>query len=118
MKLYGIANCNTVKKARQWLSENHRDIPFHDFKKDGIERKLIERWLESADWQQLINRKGTTWRQLEETEKEAIVDKESAILLMLKKPSVIKRPVLETKNRVTIGFDEAVFAETIQNENA
>ncbi len=118
MKLYGIANCSTVKKARQWLADRNQEIAFHDFKKAGIERGLIEHWLEKMDWQDLVNKKGTTWRQLDDAEKAAVQDTASAIELMLKKPSVIKRPVLESGNRIVVGFDENKFSEMIRNEHA
>ncbi len=118
MKLYGITQCDTVKKARTWLASQRQDIPFHDFKKAGIERELLERWLDRVEWHDLVNKKGTTWRQLNEAEKEAVKDRDSAIELMLKKPSVIRRPILESKNRIVVGFDETVYSEFFQNEHA
>ncbi|MBY0577412.1 MAG: ArsC family reductase [Burkholderiales bacterium] len=106
MKLYGIPNCSTVKKARTWLAEHGHIIPFHDFRKDGISGTLLERWIARVNWQDLLNRKGTTWRQLGEDEKAAVTSANAAIALMLKNPSVIKRPVLESENRLLVGFDE------------
>lgn len=111
MKLYGIANCNTVQKARNWLQKNNRNIPFHDFKKNGIDRDTIHRWLTRCNWQTLVNRKGLTWRGLSDEQKQAVVDDESALTLMLAKPSVIKRPVLESDERLIVGFDEATYTE-------
>ncbi|MBU1689573.1 MAG: arsenate reductase, partial [Gammaproteobacteria bacterium] len=94
MKLYGIPNCNTVKKARTWLTENHIDTSFHDFKKQGVSEELLKTWLKQISWEKLVNRQGTTWRQLPDEAKAAVCDDASAIRLMLEKSSVIKRPVL------------------------
>jgi len=109
MKLYGIPNCNTVKKARAWLMENGIDIPFHDFKKQGVSEELLKSWLKQTGWKKLVNRQGTTWRQLPDEAKAAVCDETSAIRLMLEKSSVIKRPVLEIDGKITLGFDEAVY---------
>ncbi|MBX9899541.1 MAG: ArsC family reductase [Burkholderiaceae bacterium] len=92
--LYGIPNCDTVKKARTWLSENGIAFRFHDFKKDGLTKTTVEKWLESLSLDLLINRKGTTWRALNDAEKASADHVPSAITLMLASPSVIKRPVL------------------------
>lgn len=109
MKLYGIPNCNTVKKARDWLATRQIDIPFHDFKKQGIDRALLEQWLGQVSWEKLVNRQGTTWRQLPEEAKAAITDNAGAIALMLEKPSVIKRPVLDIDGKITLGFDQSIY---------
>ena len=109
MKLYGIPNCNTVKKARAWLAERHIDLPFHDFKKQGVDEALLTSWLQQVAWDKLVNRQGTTWRQLPDEAKAAVCDPASAIRLMLEKPSVIKRPVLEKDGKILLGFDEAVY---------
>lgn len=115
MKLYGIANCNTVKKARAWLAEHGREVPFHDFKKHGVSAALLEEWVGRVGWEPLLNRKGTTWRQLPDEAKAAVVDRASALRLMLEKPSVIKRPVLEKDGAIHLGFDaegyRALFGE-------
>lgn len=118
MKLYGITNCDTVKKARLWLAEKGHDIPFHDFKKAGVDRDMLKHWLGKADWQDLVNKRGTTWRQLSDEEKAAVQDEATAIELMLRKPTVIKRPILESGGRVVVGFDEKSFSECLQNERA
>jgi len=109
MKLYGIPNCNTVKKARAWLTENDIAIPFHDFKKQGVSEELLKNWLKQIDWEQLVNRRGTTWRQLPDEAKAAVCDDASAVHLMLEKSSVIKRPVLEIDGKIILGFDEAAY---------
>ena len=109
MKLYGIPNCNTVKKTRAWLSEHHIEIAFHDFKKQGVSEEMLKPWLKQVGWEKLLNRQGTTWRQLPDEAKAAVSDEAGAIRLMLEKPSVIKRPVLEKDGKITLGFDEAVY---------
>ncbi|MEN6587599.1 MAG: ArsC family reductase [Sulfuricella sp.] len=109
MKLYGIPNCNSVKKARTWLAEQGIDLPFHDFKKQGVSEELLMSWLKETGRDKLVNRQGTTWRQLPDDAKAAVGDDAGAIRLMLEKPSVIKRPVLEKDGKITLGFDEAVY---------
>lgn len=110
MILYGIPNCNTVKKARDWLSAQGHAVPFHDFKKQGVTEALLREWLQQQPWEKLVNRAGTTWRQLTDEAKAAIAGPEQAITLMLEKPSVIKRPVLVKDGRVTLGFDPDTYA--------
>jgi arsenate reductase len=109
MQLFGISNCGTVKKARTWLTENDIAIPFHDFKKQGVSEELLKDWLKQISWEKLVNRQGTTWRQLPDEAKAAVCDEASAIRLMQEKTSVIKRPVLETDGKITLGFDEAAY---------
>ena len=114
MKLYGIPNCNTVKKARAWLADNHMVVQFHDFKKDGVSAPLINGWLEQAPWDKLVNRSGMTWRGLSDATKAGIQDKPSALRLMLEKPSVIKRPVLVKNGKILhLGFDETAYGELL-----
>jgi len=109
MKLYGISNCDTVKKARAWLSLHGKQVDFHDFKQHGISAALLTSWLSRVGWETLLNRKGTTWRKLSDTTKAGINNADAAIQLMLEQPSVIKRPVLEFNNTVYVGFDETVY---------
>jgi arsenate reductase len=110
MKLYGIPNCNTVKKARAWLDEHGVAYDFYDYKKQGVDQAMLESWLEQMPWEKLINRAGTTWRGLSDTEKAAVVDNLSAVALMIAKPSVIRRPVIAEDSRVlTVGFDAAEY---------
>lgn len=109
MKLYGIPNCDTVKKARTWLTDNNITVDFHDFKKHGLSAELAQQWLKQSSWEQLINRKGTTWRSLTDAQK-VITDNVAAQHLMLEKTSVIKRPLLERDGKLLhIGFDEAAY---------
>jgi arsenate reductase len=109
--LYGIPNCDTVKKARTWLADNGHAVDFHDFKKQGLERALVAGWLDQLDWETLVNRKGTTWRKLSDERRAQVVDKASALELMLEHPSVIKRPVLAGAGALAVGFSAEQYAE-------
>lgn len=107
MKLYGIPNCDTVKRARAWLAAQGREVDFHDFKKAGVPPARLDAWLQAAGWETVLNRKGNTWRGLDDAAKASVVDAASARTLMLAQPSVIKRPVVEWPDgRITVGFDE------------
>lgn len=110
--LYGIPNCDTVKKARTWLADRGVDYTFHDFKKQGVPADLLPGWLATVGWQALVNRKGTTWRKLDAAAQAAVVDDATATALMLAQPSVIKRPVMVWGDgAVSVGFDAEMFAE-------
>jgi arsenate reductase (glutaredoxin) len=111
LTVYGIPNCDTVKKARTWLTAHGLDYQFHDFKKQGVPAELLPQWLAQVGEPVLLNRKGTTWRKLDEATRAAVVDEASAMALMLAQPSVIKRPVvLWPDQRITVGFDAEKFA--------
>lgn len=114
--LYGIPNCDTVKKARAWLAANGQEVAFHDFKKNGLERATVAAWLEALDWEVLVNRKGTTWRKLSDERRAAVVDKASALELMLESPSVIKRPVLQGADLLNVGFSDDRFQELFDRQ--
>ncbi len=106
MKLYGIPNCGTVKKARTWLDEHAVEYQFHDFKKHGVTEELLSGWLKQVGWKKLMKKTGPTWGQLDDSIKASIKDDASALSLMLEKPNVIKRPVLEHDGKVlATGFD-------------
>jgi arsenate reductase len=113
--LYGIPNCDTVKKARTWLAEQGHDFTFHDFKKQGLDRATVAGWLKQLDWEVLVNRKGLTWRNLSDEQKAAVTDQASALELMLASPSVIKRPVLDNGGKLSVGFSSdqyrAIFGD-------
>lgn len=114
MKLYGIPNCNTVKKSRDWLTTHNIPYEFHDFKKGAADQTLLTDWLNQLPWEKLINRAGMTWRNLTETEKSLVVDAPSALSLMLAKSSVIKRPVLVKDGKIiSLGFSEAAYQELL-----
>ena len=110
--LYGIPNCDTVKRARAWLSSRGIDHVFHDFKRQGVPAEGLDAWIAVLGWERLVNRQGTTWRQLDEAAKARVTDARSAGALMRAQPSVIKRPVVEWGDgSVTVGFEEKVWAE-------
>ena len=101
--IYGISNCDTMKKARAWLAKHGVEYHFHDYKKDGVDRKQLETWAKNVGWETLLNRAGTTFRRLPDADK-ASLDGKKAIALMLDQPSMIKRPVLDAGGRLLVGF--------------
>jgi arsenate reductase len=103
--IYGIRNCDTMKKARAWLEAHGVDYDFHDYKSDGIDRATLEKWAKTVGWEVLLNRAGTTFRKLPDDAKQNI-DERKAIKLMLEQPSMIKRPVLERGRTLLVGFTE------------
>lgn len=107
--IYGIKNCDTMKKAMAWLEAHKVAFDFHDYKKTGIDKATLEGWIGKAGWEALLNRAGTTFRKLPDADKAGITEKK-AIALMLAQPSMIKRPVLETKGRVIVGFKPETYA--------
>lgn len=110
--VYGIPNCNTVKKARTWLEEQGLSYTFHDYKKQGVPVDRLNAWIEQVGWEPLVNRQGTTWRQLDDATKAGVVDAASARALMLDKASVIKRPVIERDGKVlSVGVDDKRMSE-------
>jgi Spx/MgsR family transcriptional regulator len=110
--LYGIPNCDTVKRARAWLDEQGVAYTFHDFKKQGVPEAELDQWLKEPGWEALVNRRGTTWRKLDEAERNAVIDAASARAVLLANPSLIKRPVVNwgAKTGVTTGFDAQAWA--------
>ena len=112
--LYGIPNCDTVKKARTWLTEHGKSHAFHDFKKHGVPPAELARWADAVGWESLLNRKGTTWRQLNSEAQLAVVDSASAQALMQAQTSVIKRPVVDWGGgKFTVGFDPQVWKKLL-----
>ena len=112
--LFGIPNCDTVKKARTWLDQAGLAYQFHDFKKAGIDKSTVAGWLKQVSWEILVNKKGTTWRGLPDATKVAVVDAATATALMLENTSVIKRPVLCMNNQVLVGFDADLYKKTLK----
>ena len=110
--IYGIKNCDTMKKARRWLDEHNVAYEFHDFKKAGIDEKTLASWCKKLSWETLLNRRGTTWRKLPDKIKDTINEK-SAIKLMLEQPSIIKRPVLKKGSTCLVGFDEQEYRKLL-----
>ncbi|MDB5941000.1 MAG: spxA [Ramlibacter sp.] len=109
--LYGISNCDTVKKARAWLDQHGVAYQFHDFKKQGLPLDHVDRWIAAVGWETLVNRKGTTWRKLDEGARNAVADAASARALMQQQPSVVKRPVVEWGGATTVGFDPIAWEQ-------
>lgn len=107
--LYGITNCDTVKRARAWLDEHGVAYRFHDFKKEGVPERELDQWLEAPGWEALVNRRGNTWRRLDDQTRTAVVDAASARSVLIANPSLIKRPVVNwgSDAGVTTGFDAA-----------
>ena len=110
-QVFGIPNCNTVKKARDWLDDHGLDYDYHDFKKIEIRQQLLKEWLSKVSIDELINRKGTTWRGLSDSQKESANTKAGAISLMIEKPSVIKRPVTIINENISLGFSPEIYAD-------
>jgi Spx/MgsR family transcriptional regulator len=111
--LYGIKNCDTMKKARAWLDAREIAYAFHDYKDSGIDKPRLESWAERVGWETLLNRAGSTFRKLPDAEREGITGKK-ALRLMLAQPSMIKRPVLDTGKKLIIGFKPEIYAATFQ----
>ena len=108
--LYGIPNCDTIKKAKKWLDENKVEYTFHDYRKDGINEAWITEAEQALGWESMLNKRGTTYRQLSDEQK-ANINKESAITLMLESPAMIKRPILLAKGSYTIGFSVDTYQQ-------
>jgi Spx/MgsR family transcriptional regulator len=113
LTVYGIPNCDSVKKARVWLSDHGVDYVFHDFKKQGVPTEAVELWLKQVGWEVLVNRKGTTWRKLDAALQASVVDNASARTLMLAHASVIKRPVVVQGQTVIVGVNPEAWARVV-----
>ena len=110
--LYGITSCSTVTKARRFLEKNNCDYQFYDFKKQSVTIKLISELEARVGWQLMLNKRSTTWRQLDESQKEG-VDQHKAIALMIEKPTLIKRPLLDTGKNILLGFKIETYQEIL-----
>ena len=120
--LYGIPNCDTVKKARAWLTDQGLEYEFYDFKKRGVPADRLTNWVQAVGWEKLLNRQGTTWRKLDAAAQVSVQDAASAQALMLGNPSLVKRPVMEwpkskttVEAKITVGFDHQSWAEIARN---
>ncbi|WP_252178877.1 ArsC family reductase [Endozoicomonas sp. 4G] len=116
--LYGISpsKCDTIRKARKWLNAAGIDYHFHDYRKDGLDKATLQNWSTELGWEALLNRRGTTWRQLPEEQK-ASVDETSAIELMLEQPAMIKRPLLDTGSERFLGFSDKQYQTLFRETN-
>ena len=108
--IYGITNCDTMKRAFGWLKENRIEYEFHDYKKAGVSATLLKSWASQASWEKLLNTRGTTWRKLSD-EQRADMGEKKALQLMQQQPSLIKRPVLVHGNKILVGFDENAYRD-------
>lgn len=111
--LYGIPNCDTVKKARTWLAENNIDYHFHDYKKQGINAEKLDIWCRQFGWENVLNKKGLTYKKLDDATKSQINNESSAIDYMLKATSSIKRPILETDKGLLLGYVVAEYEKEL-----
>ena len=111
--LYGIPNCDTVKKARRWLEQENIAYIFHDFRQDGLTSKELKSWLQTVDWNLLLNKRSTSWRTLPDTDKNNL-NQASAVELMLSNPTLIKRPVLVSGKQVLVGFTPAEYKQKLR----
>lgn len=117
--LYGIPNCDTVRKARTWLAEHGVAVQFHDFKKAGVPADQLAHWMDAAGWQTVLNKRGTTWRRLDAAAQAAITDAVSAAAWLQTQPSAIKRPVLRWPDgAITVGFDAADWQQRLPQQRA
>ena len=114
-KIYGLKNCDSMKKAFAWLQEHGVDYEFHDYRKSGVPRQSLVAWCRTLGWRTLVNTRGTTWRKLT-PQQQQISSQSEAVALMLEYPSLIRRPLVETQNgQLLVGFDAAIFASFMQN---
>lgn len=111
--IYGIKNCDTVKKARLWLEQNNIPAHFHDFRDDGLTREQVEKWATQVGWEVLLNKRSTTWKQLDGTVRDQI-DESSAIATILEHPTLIKRPVLEAQGELLVGFKTEQYSSLLR----
>lgn len=113
VEVYGIKNCNTVKKALDWLTANNISFQFHDFKKEPATVEKLEAWENVIPWEVLLNKKGTTWRKLTPEQQAEVINAKSANKVLLENNSMIKRPVIEANGTILVGFDEDAYTETL-----
>ena len=108
--LYGIANCDTIKKAKNWLAAHEIEFQFHDYRKQGLETKLLKTWVQDLGWESLLNRRSSSWRQLTPEVRDSL-DVKSAIKVMLTNPAIIKRPLLVKNEQRYLGFSDKQYAQ-------
>ncbi|MFK8019519.1 MAG: ArsC family reductase [Pseudomonadales bacterium] len=108
LTLFGIKNCDSVKKARKWLEAQSIDYVFHDFRSDGLESAVVETWLDHIDWNLVLNRRSTTWKQLSDEQREGVT-RENVTALLVEFPTLVKRPVAVHKKGILVGFKQADY---------
>ena len=109
--VYGIPNCDTIKKTLAWYKSKNIRVDFYDYKKYGVKKEKLEEWCRQVGWQVLLNKKSTTWRSLPPAEQQLVINEKIAIKLMMEYPSIIKRPVIEMNDKVMVGFNESYFTK-------
>jgi len=114
MIVYGIPNCDTTKKALVLLKKHKADLSFHDYKQQGITEQKLEAWCKEAGWEMVLNKRSTTWRELDEAEQNKVVNQPAAIKLMMKNNSIIKRPIIEINGNLLIGFNETEITKQLK----
>ncbi len=114
IQLYGIPSCTSVKKARAWLDAHQLSYQFHDFKKTGANVTQLNHWAQQVGWEKLLNRQGTTWRQLDDATKASVTDANSAVAVMCDKTSSIKRPILALGATLLVGFNETEYSQLLK----
>jgi len=118
LTMYGIKNCDTIKKARKYLESQGVDYQFHDYRADGLDAALLQRFIDTLGWQALLNTRGTTWRKLEEAARNAVDNPATALKLMLAQPAIIKRPLLcAPDGSMLLGFSETTYTPFIQEKS-
>lgn len=118
LTMYGIKNCDTIKKARKYLESQGVEYQFHDYRADGLDEVLLQRFIDTLGWQALLNTRGTTWRKLEESERNAVDNPATALKLMLAQPAIIKRPLLcAPDGSMLLGFSETTYTPFIQEKS-
>ena len=115
--VYGIENCDQVRKARSWLRAHAIEARFHDFRRDGLSADMLERWLAHLPWDALLNRRGQAWRKLDLQQRACVVDKASAVEAMLAEPTLVKRPVVEVGEHLLVGFSEPSYRAAFGSES-
>jgi arsenate reductase (glutaredoxin) len=113
IKVYGIPNCNTVKKAIDWLNQNKLSYEFHDYKKKGVTKDKLQEWSKHFGWENILNKKGTTWAKLTDEQKEEINSEKKVIDYLTENSSAIKRPIIEASGQYLIRFDEQQYADVL-----
>lgn len=114
LHVYGIKNCNTVKKATTWLDDQKIEYTFHDFKKEGVSQEKLKQWETAVEWGKLLNKKGTTWKKLSTEEQAQVIDADSANSVLINHTSMIKRPVIEGGSKLILGFSEEEYANILK----
>jgi arsenate reductase (glutaredoxin) len=112
--IYGIPNCDTTKKAMAWLSKNNIAFTFHDYKQQGIAKQKLEDWCNKSGWENIFNKRSTTWRELSKAEQEKVINQATAIKIMINNNSIIKRPVIENDGNLLIGFKEDEYKTALK----